>query len=392
MAQCPPLKIMIAAGEVSGDMYGGALIRALRAQYPDRELDIRGMGGNAMRAEGAQLLHHTDELGAMGIFEVLRQIKFFKQVLNDMVQLATEWRPDVCITLDYYSFNIALAERIHALGIKTVHYISPKVWVWRKGRIKRMAKAFDLLLCIFPFEPALYAPVGLKAIYVGHPLVEQAAQTRCETPPTLPWYGKHKIAILPGSRAGEIRSILPTFLKAARRIESVKRGNCSFILPTPTPKMRAEVERILAKHPSPSHFQIVDGQARHVMAQANAAMIASGTATLEACLMNCPALLAYKVSLPTELLARIVTARATFRFAGLVNIILNRLAMPELLQRDFSVYNTASCLLSYLRDTKQRRELQSAYAEVIEKLGPSGATTRAATAIAECLETNTKSH
>lgn len=386
MAKLPPLKIMIAAGEVSGDMYGGALIRALREQYPDRELDVRGMGGDAMRAEGAQLLHHTDELGAMGIFEVLRKLKYFKQVLADMVQLATEWKPDVCITLDYYSFNIALAEKVHALGVKTVHYISPKVWVWRKGRIHRMAKAFDLLLCIFPFEPALYEPVGLKALYVGHPLVEQAAKTKAEAAPTLPWYGRSKIAILPGSRSGEIRSILPTFLKAARRIESVKHGDCSFILPTPTPRMRAEVEKILAKHPRPVHFEVVDGGARHVMAQADAAMIASGTATLEACLMGCPAILAYKVSLPTELLARLVTLKATFRYAGLVNIILNRLAMPELLQRDFSVFNTAQWVLSYLRDTKQRRAIKDAYAEVVERLGPVGATTRAAQAIAGVLE------
>jgi lipid-A-disaccharide synthase len=228
--------------------------------------------------------------------------------------------------------------------------------------------------------------VGLKAVYVGHPLVEQAAKTKAEPAPELPWYGEHKIAILPGSRAAEIRSILPTFLKAARRIEAVKHGNCSFILPTPTPKMRAEVERVLAKHPQPMHFQVVDGQARHVMAQADAAMIASGTATLEACLMDCPALLAYKVSLPTELLARLVTLHATFRFAGLVNIILNRLAMPELLQRDFSVYNTAYWVLAFMRDTKQRRELKNAYAEVVEKLGPVGATKRAAEAIAEVLE------
>lgn len=385
MAKLPPLKVMMAAGEVSGDMYGGALIRALRAQYPDRAIEVRGIGGNAMAAEGAQLLHHTDQLAAMGIFEVLRKLKYFKQVLKDMVALAKTWQPDVCITLDYYSFNIALAEQVHALGIKTVHYISPKVWVWRKGRIHRMAKAFDLLLCIFPFEPALYEPVGLKAIYVGHPLVEQAEQTRAEVPPTLPWYGAHKVAILPGSRAGEIRSILPTFLKAAHRIAAVKHGNCSFILPTPTPRMRAEVEKVLAKCAAPNHFHVVDGGARHVMAQADAAMIASGTATLEACLMGCPTILAYKVSLPTELLARFVMRKATFRFAGLVNIILNRLAMPELLQRDFTVFNTAQGILAYLRDTPQRREIKTAYAEVVERLGPVGATTRAAQAIAEAL-------
>ncbi len=381
-----PLRILMVAGEVSGDMYGAALIRALRAQFPNRPIEVRGMGGNAMMAEGAELLHHTDSLGAMGLVEVIAKLRYFKRVLADMTDLAKTWQPDICITLDYYSFNIALAERVKALGIRTVHYISPKVWVWRRNRIHRIARAYDLLLCIFPFEPALYAPVGLKAVYVGHPLVEQAAATRDELPAQLPWDdATHKIAILPGSRAGEIRSILPTFLKAATRVEQVVEGKCSFILPTPTPKMRAEVERIVAKSTCPKNFTIVDGQARHVMAQAKAAMIASGTATLEACLMDCPALLAYRVSKLTEILARIVMSRATFRFAGLVNIIAGRLVMPELLQRDFSVEKTTAHLLSYLTDTDERRALLTAYDEVRRKLGDVGATTRAAQAIAELL-------
>ncbi len=385
MTTVPPLKILMAAGEVSGDMYGGALIRALRAQFPGRELEIRGLGGNAMRAEGAQLLYHTDELGAMGIFEVLSKLRFFRKVLREMTALAAAWRPDVLITLDYYSFNIALAERVRALGVRTVHYISPKVWVWRRGRIKRMAHAFDLLLCIFPFEPALYAGSGLKAVYVGHPLVEQAAQTRAEQPPELPWHGRFRVALLPGSRAGEIRSILPTFLRAARRVEAIKHGNCAFIIPTPTPKMRALVERICARVEGPRHLSVVEGQARHVLAQADAALIASGTATLEACLMNCPALLAYRVSLPTECVARVVTAHAMLRFAGLVNIIAGRLVMPELLQRDFSIYESAVGLLTFLRDTPERRALLSAYAQVRDRLGTPGATARAAQAIAELL-------
>lgn len=386
MAQLPPLKILMAAGEVSGDMYGGELIRALRAQFPDREIEVRALGGEAMRAAGAELLHHTDALGAMGLFEVLKNIRFFKQVLQEMTDLAERWKPDVLITLDYYSFNIALAERVKALGIRTVHYISPKVWIWRRGRIKRMARAFDLLLCIFPFEPALYEPVGLRAIYVGHPLVEQAAKTRAEPSPELPWYGRTRIAVLPGSRAGEIRSILPTFLKAARRLEKVKHGDCSFIIPTPTARMREEVERIVRKVPGPHHLTVIDGNARHVMAQADAAMIASGTATLEACLMNCPAILAYKVSLPTEIIARLVTLRATFRFAGLVNIIAGRLVMPELLQRAFNVYAVASWVLAYLRHTPTRRSLLDAYREVREKLGEPGATRRSAEAIADFLQ------
>jgi lipid-A-disaccharide synthase len=379
-----PLKVMIAAGEVSGDMYGGALIRALREQFPNRALDVRGMGGDAMAAEGAKILHHTDALGAMGLGEVLAKLRYFKQVMKDMVNLAATWKPDVLITLDYYSFNIALAEKVKALGVRTVHYISPKVWVWRSGRIYRMAKAYDLLLCIFPFEPALYEPAGLRAIYVGHPLVEQAAATRAEADPKLPWDTGERIALLPGSRSAEIRSILPTFLKAACEIEAAQNGNCSFIIPVPTPKMRIEVERVLLKHACPRHLTVIDGNARHVMRQAKAAMIASGTATLEACLMNCPTVLAYHVNIITELMARILL-RASFRFAGLVNIIAGKGVMTELLQRDFTAHNTAKHLLPYLSDTPERQAILDAYADVRAQLGEPGATERTAKAIADLL-------
>ena len=383
----PPLKVMVAAGEVSGDMYGGALIRALRAHFPDRALEVRGMGGDAMRAAGAELLFHTDALGAMGIMEVLGKLRFFKRALDAMTLLARDWRPDVLITLDYYSFNIALAERVHALGIRTVHYISPKVWVWRRGRVKRIARAIDLLLCIFPFEPALYATTGPRSVYVGHPLVEQAAATRADPPPALPWGAAGKrIAVLPGSRAGEIKALLPIFLDAARRMETALEDDCAFVLPAPTPKMRALAERILARHPRPKRLAVVDGQARHVLAQADAAMIASGTATLEACLMGCPAVLAYRVSLATELLARLVTLCATFRFAGLVNIVLNRPAMPELLQRACTARNVARLTLAFARDTPERHTLLAAYAEANDRLGPPGATPRAAEAIAAFLQ------
>ncbi|MEG1933734.1 MAG: lipid-A-disaccharide synthase [Kiritimatiellia bacterium] len=380
-----PLKVMICAGEVSGDMYGGALIEMLRERFPDRALVVRGMGGEAMRAAGCELLYHTDALGAMGIFEVLRHLRFFRKVMNEMEALAREWRPDILITIDYYSFNIALAERVHALGVRTVHYISPKVWVWRRQRIYRVAKAYDALLCIFPFEPELYAGTGLRALYVGHPLVEQAAATRAAPAPVLPWYGENRLALLPGSRAGEIRTILPTFLAAARRIELVKDYDCSFIIPAPTRKMRLLVEKIVARSVVPAHLTVVEGQARHVMAQATAAMIASGTATLEACLMNCPAILAYRVSLITELFARFITRGARLKFAGLVNIILGRLAMPELLQRDFTVYETASHILPYLRHTPQRKALMKDYEQARQLLGEGNATSRAVEVIVDLL-------
>ena len=381
-----PLKVMLCAGEVSGDMYGAALMEALRARYRGRQIEFFGMGGDAMRAAGADIRYHTDDLGAMGLVEVLKKIGFFKRVLADMVKLASERKPDVLVTIDYYSFNVKLAEQVKARvpGIKTVQYVSPKVWAWRRNRVHRIAAAYDRMLCIFPFEPAIYQAVGLNADYVGHPLVGRAEATRRETSPALPWYGKHHIAILPGSRAGEIRRILPTFLHAAHRIERVKHENCSFIIPVPTARMRAEVERIVAAAgKKPMHLSIVDGQARHVLMQSRAAMIASGTATLEACLMDCPAVLAYRMHPLTAAVAWLLLHRNKGLFAGLVNIIAGREVMPELLQRDFTYFTTASLVLGFLRDTPDRQALMKAYAGVRAQLGGGEASEAAAAAIAD---------
>lgn len=378
-----PLKILILAGEVSGDMHGAALMKALR-ESTDRPIIFRGMGGNEMQAEGAQLLYHTDQMAAMGIGEVFRQIRFFKRVLHEMIQTGLEWQPDVVLTIDYAGFNRRVAQALHDQGLKTVQYISPKVWAWNAKRIYAIAKAFDLLLCIFPFEPACYAPTTLKTIFVGHPLVARAEETRREPPPVLPWEGTYRIGLLPGSRRAEIRRILPTLLKAAVRIEREKKGDCSFIIPAVTPTMRREVETVLtAASQKPARLHIIDGQARHVMNQAHAALIASGTATLEASLMLCPTVLTYRVTFSTYLFAKVMIK--TLRFVGLTNIIADREVMPELLQYGFTPERAAAALLPLLDDTPQRRKMLADMAEVNAALGDAHASQRAAKAVIDLI-------
>ena len=229
-----PLKIMICAGEVSGDMHAAALMRALRAAV-DRPIVFRGFGGDAMRAEGAELFYHTDRIALIGITPVLRNLPFLLGMIRHMKREIRVWQPDIVLTVDYPGMNLRLARFAHDRSIKTVHYICPQVWAWRRGRIPKLARILDLLLCILPFEPALFKQTSLDARFTGHPLVDRAAETRAAPPVALPWNGTHRIALLPGSRASEITRILPRLLAAATLLEERLEGDCSFIIPAPTP-------------------------------------------------------------------------------------------------------------------------------------------------------------
>jgi lipid-A-disaccharide synthase len=374
------IRILICAGEVSGDMHAAALVRALRARLPG-PLAVRGFGGDALRAEGAELLYHTDRIAIMGITPVLKNLPFLLRMMRRMKEEILAWKPDLVLTVDYPGMNLRLAAFAHENGFKTVHYICPQVWAWHRGRIPKIARILDLLLCIFPFEPALFANTPLRARFTGHPLVDRAAETRAEPPPALPWQGRHRVALLPGSRASEITRILPPLLEAAVLLEERLDGDCSFIIPTPTAKMRALGERVAAAAPArPQRLTFVDGQARHVMLQACVAAVASGTATLEACLMRCPTVLVYTASTLTYLVAK--TFVKGIKHLGLANILAGREVMPELLQRDFTPARLAEQLHRYLADEKIRRATLADLDATNALLGPGDASGRAADAVA----------
>lgn len=378
-----PLRILICAGEVSGDMHAAALIRALRERLP-RPIVFRGFGGDAMRAEGAELLYHTDRIAIMGITPVLKNLPFLLRMAKRMKREILDWRPDLLLTVDYPGMNLRLAAFAHAHGFRTAHYICPQVWAWHRNRIPKIARILDLLLCVLPFETALFKGTPLKARFIGHPLVDRAAETRAEPPACLPWQGTHRVALLPGSRASEITRILPRLLAAAALLEQRLGGDCSFIIPAPTPKMRALGETVAAAAPQkPARLAFVDGQARHVMFQAHTAAVASGTATLEACLMRCPTVLVYAASAVTAFVARRVIKGV--RFLGLANIIADHEIMPELLQEAFTPERLAAQLYRYLADAEAReatlRQLDAANA----LLGGGNASGHAAEALSELL-------
>jgi lipid-A-disaccharide synthase len=375
--------IFICAGEVSGEMHGALLMKALRSatQLP---IHFRGFGGDNMRAEGAEILYHTDDTAAIGITPVLKKLPFFMRMAKHLKRDMLAWKPDLVITIDYTGMNLRLAKFAHDHGLKTCHYACPQVWAWHRDRIPKIAEYLDQLLCFFPFEPDLFKETRLRPIFIGHPLVDEVARTFAEPRPSLPWKGKHHIALLPGSRKSEITHLLPRMIEAAVLLETKLAGDCSFIIPTPTINMRAFAEQLTASLPRlPKNLTFVDGQARHVLLQAQTAIVASGTATLEACMMKCPTVLVYASNAFTAFIARrIITG---IKHLGLANIVAGREVMPELLQENFTPERAAALLHGYLTDEKLRVATIQAYEATARMLGEGNAVSRAANAVLKLL-------
>jgi lipid-A-disaccharide synthase len=376
---------MIIAGEASGDMHAVALMHALRSQI-NRPIAFRGVGGDAMRAAGAELLFHTDQTAVIGLWDVLCHIRFFTAMMRRMEREMDAWHPDLVLTVDYPGFNLRFAARAHARGIATIHYICPQVWAWHSSRVPGIARILDHLIVLFPFEPACFAATTLQVTFAGHPLVDRAAETWAEPEAPLPWPAdaRHRIALLPGSRRGEITRVLPVMLAAAAQLDREMDGHCAFLIPTASPAMRSLSESVTAACPvRPARVAFVDGQARQVLRQAHAAVVAAGTATLEACLMRCPTVLVYRVPWLTYVLAKQIVTR--IKYLGLANILAGRSLMPELLQHDLTPARLAAHLKPYLTDAGLRAATQAEYDAVNRSLGAGGASTRAATAILETL-------
>jgi lipid-A-disaccharide synthase len=371
-----PLRVLIVAGEVSGDMHASALMRAMRGQHAG-PIEFRGVGGDTMAAEGAQILFHTDRTAVVGLWDVLRNIRFFTHMMRVMVRELETWKPDLVLTVDYPGFNMRFAKRAHARGFKTAHYICPKVWAWNQARIPKMARDLDHLITIFPFETACFEGTGLRVTFAGNPLVDRTRETFAEPETPLPWHGQHHIALLPGSRTREITGIFPDMLAAAVLLEKELAGDCSFLVPTATAAMRQLAEAVAAQSPCrPARLIFVDGQARQTLRQAHVAAVASGTATLEACLMRCPTALVYR-SPGLNLALRF----AHIRYLGLANIIAGRTVMPELLQQHFTPAALAARLKRYLTDPAERAKVLADYEAVATALGSGDSAARAAKAV-----------
>lgn len=322
-----PLRVALVAGEASGDILGAGLMQAIKKRHPD--VEFIGIGGARMEAEGLTSSFPMERLAVMGLVEVLGRLF---ELLGRRRQLARDLiaaRPDVFIGIDAPDFNLGLELKLRRAGIKTVHYVSPSVWAWRQKRVLKIREACDLMLTLFPFEAKFYDEHQVPVRFVGHPLADvipQQADRNAAREALDLSADEPVVALMPGSRGGEVARLGELFLDAAIRLRALRPGT-RFLLPCATPERRAQLEQMLASRDLP--LILLDGRSHEALAACDAVLIASGTATLEALLYKRPMVVAYRVAPMTyRILKRLVKSP----YISLPNLLAERLLVPELIQ------------------------------------------------------------
>jgi lipid-A-disaccharide synthase len=366
--------IYFVAGEASGDNHGAALMRSLRLLRPD--LHFVGRGGPHMKVlADKQFADWTDEAGVVGLWEVIKNYGYFREKFRETQDEIEKSKPDAIVLIDYPGFNLRLAEALRRQSTtKIIYYISPQVWAWNRGRIKKMARYLDLMLCIFPFEAELYNQSGLRTVFVGHPVVER-------------WRGHNVnkqrdvnlIALLPGSRQREVRKIFPVMLQAADYIRQ-RDLNVRFEVAAASAAMADELQRLLASSRIKGSFQIITGEAPDLMQRAFAGIVASGSATLEAAFFRMPFVLVYKVSWLTYLAARMVVK---VKYLGMPNVLAGRIIVPEFIQNRAQPRLIADAALNLKISPDARAQMIRDFDSIITQLGDANASATAAQAIAK---------
>tara|TARA_Y100001949_G_scaffold176634_1_gene191051 strand:+ start:9727 stop:10860 length:1134 start_codon:yes stop_codon:yes gene_type:complete len=344
-----PLKVALVAGEASGDILGAGLMQALKAQYP--MVEFFGVGGPRMEAQGLKSYFPQERLAVMGLVEVLGRLPELLGRRKRLLKTLLEVRPDVFIGIDAPDFNLDLALKLRRAGIRTVHYVSPSVWAWRQKRVLKIREACDLMLTLFPFEAKFYDDHQVAVRFVGHPLADTiplvADRAEARALLNLPQDGL-VVALMPGSRGGEVARLGELFLAAADRLRSMRPG-IRFVVPCASPERRAQLEQMLTGRDLP--LTLLDGRSHEALAACNAVLIASGTATLEALLYKRPMVVAYSVApLTFRILKRLVKSP----YVALPNLLAQRLLVPELLQ-DAATPDAMAQLLSPLLDNGDRQ-------------------------------------
>jgi lipid-A-disaccharide synthase len=368
--------IYFVAGEVSGDNHGAALIRSLREV--DADLMFTGRGGPQMKAiAGDDFRDWIDEAAVVGLWEVIRKYGYFREKFYETLDEIEGSEPDAVVLIDYPGFNLRLARalRKESAKRKIIYYISPQVWAWNRGRIKKMARFLDLMLCIFPFEADLYNKSGLRTVFVGHPVVDRlrAGKIDIERDPNL-------IGLFPGSRPREVRKIFPILVETARELCKQK-PNLHFEIAAASEPLAAEISRTLTDSRTRQElFQVVTGETAATMQRASFGIIASGSATLEAAYFRLPFVLVYKVAWPTYLAARLVVK---VKYLGMPNVLANKEVTPEFIQHRARPDAIAKTVLQLINNPTVRDRMISEFHRVVAKLGEGGASEKAARAIVE---------
>ncbi|MGH8401207.1 MAG: lipid-A-disaccharide synthase [Gammaproteobacteria bacterium] len=357
------LRIGIVAGESSGDILGADLIRALRKRVSDAQFE--GVTGPEMVAAGCKTIASAEELSIMGIAEVLRHLPRLLWLRRRLRRHFLANRPDVFIGIDSPDFNLGLEEQLHKRGIRTVHYVSPSVWAWRERRIFKVGRAVDLVLTLLPFEPAFYEKQGFKAEFVGHPLADQVSVTidRVERRKSLhlPCEGP-LVALLPGSRSTEVERLGPVFLDTAQWL-SEKMPELRFVIPAATNALSFTIKKQIRMLKPDLPVTVVDGHSREVMSAVDVVLLASGTATLEAMLSQCPMVVAYRLAGFTHAVIR-GCGLLKVPYVSLPNLLAGRKVVPELLQYEATSYNMGEAVLELLQNAAARRAQLDAFQEI----------------------------
>lgn len=360
------MRIAVVAGEASGDALGASLIRALRARWDG--LELYGIAGPRMMAEGASSLYPMEKLSVRGYIEVLSSLRELLAIRRGLRRELLDNPPDLFIGIDAPDFNLGLETKLKAAGIPTVHYVSPSVWAWRAERIPAIGRAVDRMLVMFPFEEPLYEKAGIAVSYVGHPLADEMPlepdHAEARTQLRLGASGV-PVALLPGSRLSELQLhadlLIDTAMELARR-----RPELRFFVPLATRETREYFEtRLYAREAQELPIKILFGHARLALHAAEAAIVASGTATLEAALARCPMVITYRLS---PLTYRMVMRKALLPYFGLPNILAGEFIVPELLQADATPANLAQALGNWLDNKDARERLRERFAQIHRSL------------------------
>ncbi len=359
-------KVGIVAGEASGDLIGSHLIRALKKHRPD--IEFIGIAGPKMQGEGARSLFPIERLSVRGYVEVLRHLPGLLKIRSELAQFFIKTKPDLFIGIDAPDFNFGLERKLKRKGIPTIHYVSPSIWAWRKGRIGKIKRAVSHMLALFPFEPAIYEAANVPVTYVGHPLADilpmepdrQGARESLKLKDD-----KLVIAMLPGSRQSEVKQLADLYVKTAQLIAQ-EHPDVQFLVPLITRETRAIFEQAMyANQAYETPIQILFGHAHMAMEAADAVIVASGTATLEAALLKRPMVITYRMP---RLSWWILKRMNYLPYVGLPNILAGRFVVPELLQHDAIPEKLAETTLRMVSDKTLMQEIRAEFTRIHETL------------------------
>ncbi|WP_020209213.1 lipid-A-disaccharide synthase [Gilvimarinus chinensis] len=379
----PPIRIGIVAGEASGDILGAGLIRELKHTYT--HVEFSGIGGPLMLAEGFHSFFPQERLAVMGLIEPLKRLPELLRIRKFLKQHFEASQPDVFIGIDSPDFNLSLEQHLKQKGVTTAHYVSPSVWAWRSGRIKKIKKAIDLMLTLLPFENQIYQTHNVPVKFVGHPLADDVAldiDSQLHRQSLAVEGHSPVIALMPGSRQSEVERLGPVFFSAARDIVAARPGT-KFLVPAANGHRYRQLHQLLSAY-SDLPIRLINGRSHEVMAAADIVVLASGTTALEAMLLKKPMVVCYKMA---SLSFHIIKAMAKVEFVSLPNLLAGRELVPELLQSDATSSAVTERVLNYLDNPQEVAQLQGEFLHLHQQLRQN-ASREAATAIADLIAQN----